>query len=801
MKKRLLALVLLAAMVAGMICTAAAANSDSNRNGTQQSAIVYIPLDDRPLSMSRVQQLADSLDLTLVMPDQDLFATKLDGQAKNANGTQCGDRGTLLEWLMEQSERYDTFLISLDQLLSGGLMNSRCMTEMEPIVLPDGRKMTEYEVIDYIGTLSQTKHVYIIDSILRIALSSGYGGYEGDAYNLTRSYGMKARPVLSGEELTVERIIQNYPNCIATQNTAAPSAEASDAEQEIVTAMGLETTQESQQQANVTQQNAVLAQYLKIRERKLRLVDYAVQKLVLDGKAEYVLGVDDSSAGNNIHTNEIAYVQQLAGQRITMLSALDGIAQMILSRFYGEQTGTQGTTMGIQYFGFEKDWVPAFNYMTVNELLDSTASYLHASITKDSGDISLLLVASGTDSAKNQTEFTRLIAQINQNEQNGIPTVLLDFTNQDRAKLHEMLIDSVHLGVLLSYSGNYDNVIQVPMALSYGISRFRSLSQNVSQQAKHAQVGTIVTSMVEEYYRSDGVSSMVSQQLSTMGANGNNFATEDQAKLGTYQQILDQNMKRETTELMENITGSNAIVGLMPYTTAAISKVEIPSYWFPWNRTFEIQFAVSCALSDSAYSYDYHDSFISGMGDGTFHPEERLSRNQAARMLISASETPVLENVECPFENIEAWATAYVTTAYQKHYMSGYEDGTFRGSSFITRAEFAAMLVQYMNAEQITLKPVTELTFSDVPKDGSAWYTDQVYLLARGGMISGYEDGTFRPESTITRTEAVAMLARMFGRKDAAPDWTKKYPVFRDVSTSHWGYAYIAEASVGHYAS
>ena len=44
------------------------------------------------------------------------------------------------------------------------------------------------------------------------------------------------------------------------------------------------------------------------------------------------LGVDDSSDGNNIHTNEIAYVERIAGNRITILSALDGIAQMILSK-------------------------------------------------------------------------------------------------------------------------------------------------------------------------------------------------------------------------------------------------------------------------------------------------------------------------------------------------------------------------------------------------------------------------------------------------------------------------------------
>ena len=129
MKKRLLSLILLAALLVGMMCPIGAANDTGEKAEASQGAIVYIPLDDRPLNLRRVQQLADSLDLQLILPDTDLYATKLDGQPKNANGTQSGDRGALMAWLMEQAEQYDTFIISLDQLLSGGLMNSRCMME------------------------------------------------------------------------------------------------------------------------------------------------------------------------------------------------------------------------------------------------------------------------------------------------------------------------------------------------------------------------------------------------------------------------------------------------------------------------------------------------------------------------------------------------------------------------------------------------------------------------------------------------------------------------------------------------
>ncbi len=804
MKKRLLSLILLATLLVGMMCPIGAANDTGEKAEASQRAIVYIPLDDRPLNLRRVQQLADSLDLQLILPDTDLYATKLDGQPKNANGTQSGDRGALMAWLMEQAEQYDTFIISLDQLLSGGLMNSRCMMEMEPVTLPNGKVMTEYDIIDYIGELANTKHVYVIDSVLRLAMSSGFGGYGLHAYSLTRSYGMKARPTLTGWKLTLENVIKNYPNCIDEQDADPSIFATDDAEMEAISVIGLEAALKAESRtAAVTQtsDDEIIANYLKIRERKLRLVDYALRHLAFNDNIEYVLGVDDSSDGNNIHTNEIAYVERIAGNRITILSALDGIAQMILSKHYGEKTDTQGTKLGVKYYGIEGDWVPTYNYMTVSELLDSTASYIDAQITEDEGDISLLMVASTSDSEHNRAVFSQLIDQINANEQNNVPTILMDFTSNDRSVLHSMLIESVHLGYLLSYSGCNDGVIQVPIALSYGVSRYRSLSQNISEEARRAQVGTMVTALLKEYYKADGVLAQTSRQLDLLGVNCNNFATDDLEKLASYSQILDDNMKADTAELLDNVCHSNSIVSLSPFTTAAISGVEIPRYNFPWNRTFEIDFEVNCTLSEEAYSYHYHAPYVQGMGDGTFHPGDSLSRNQAAKMLVSASEAKLADALDCPFDDVPGWARVYVATAYNRGYMRGYTDGTFRGQNRISRAEFVAMLAQYLKAENVSLEPTTDASFTDVPKDGDAWYTQSVYLLANAGIITGYKDGTFRPQANVNRTEAVVMLNRLFGRTDSAPSWATTSSLYSDVSTSYWGFSAITEASVGHFAS
>lgn len=82
-------------------------------------------------------------------------------------------------------------------------------------------------------------------------------------------------------------------------------------------------------------------------------------------------------------------------------------------------------------------------------------------------------------------------------------------------------------------------------------------------------------------------------------------------------------------------------------------------------------------------------------------------------------------------------------------------------------------------------------TYSDVTED-SAYY-EAVETLNKLNIITGYEDGTFRPEDGVTRAEMAALIARIqgYGETAAAPANT----VFSDVPSSHWASGYIANAS------
>ena len=116
MKKRLLGLIM-AMLLTLTACGGPEVLPDSEEPQSDGPVIAYVPLDDRPDNMERVEYLAASLGYQLAMPEPDLYRTRLDGQPKNENGTQCGDPWRLAQWVLAQEEAgCDRYILSLDLL-------------------------------------------------------------------------------------------------------------------------------------------------------------------------------------------------------------------------------------------------------------------------------------------------------------------------------------------------------------------------------------------------------------------------------------------------------------------------------------------------------------------------------------------------------------------------------------------------------------------------------------------------------------------------------------------------------------
>ena len=106
------------------------------------------------------------------------------------------------------------------------------------------------------------------------------------------------------------------------------------------------------------------------------------------------------------------------------------------------------------------------------------------------------------------------------------------------------------------------------------------------------------------------------------------------------------------------------------------------------------------------------------------------------------------------------WAEEKISYYLDKGVITGYGDGSFRPDNHITRAEFLTVINKFF-----FLTEPTEISFVDVP--ANAWYKLQIQIAVKEGYITGYSDGSIKPESFITRQEAASIIAKLLSLADS----------------------------------
>lgn len=193
-----------------------------------------------------------------------------------------------------------------------------------------------------------------------------------------------------------------------------------------------------------------------------------------------------------------------------------------------------------------------------------------------------------------------------------------------------------------------------------------------------------------------------------------------------------------------------------------------------------------------------HIPYISGKGNGQFAPNQNLTRAEAASMLCTLLADPVTGACRDTFSDVssDAWYYTSIKTLAGLGIVGGYENGTFQPQKTITRAEFVTILSAFY-----PLETGSSAGFSDVPAEH--WASGSIRSAAAKGWVNGYSDGTFQPDRTITRAQAVTALNAVLGRSAAASETTAMIQengicIFTDVRPSDWYYAAVMESSIPH---
>lgn len=192
-----------------------------------------------------------------------------------------------------------------------------------------------------------------------------------------------------------------------------------------------------------------------------------------------------------------------------------------------------------------------------------------------------------------------------------------------------------------------------------------------------------------------------------------------------------------------------------------------------------------------------HFAFLVGYTDGTFGPERNMTRAEVttmfARLLTEQIEAD--KTYSNTFSDVPKgyWAANYIGYMQQFGIITGYSDGSFRPDAPVTRAEFAAIASRF---EKLT---EGSKSFTDV--SDTYWAARYINFAATRGWVTGYSDGTFKPENTITRAEVAAVTCRLLERsadQSYIRSHLKELRTFSDVTESHWAYWYAMEAANGH---
>lgn len=545
-----------------------------------ENVIAYVPLDDRTDNLEDVVYLAEASGYQVVLPPGDSYCTKLDGQALNSSGTQYGDRETLLTWIREMESRgCDLYLLSLDQIFSGGLVNSRWVSGTAELVFADGAVMSETEAFDeFIFSLAKDpgNHIYLFDSVVRLASTVGYQGFDLPEYNALRSYGMAARPTLEGEALTLENIFAAYPYA---EDGVTPAQDKVD----------------ERFRADLTDE--MITNYLGVRMRKLRLTDYVISALKTApyDNIHLLIGIDDSSNTTNIQYNELHYIARQTGRGSTLLTGLDSLARLLVGQIAQERYGHQIKTH-LRYIGGSQS-IPSseYDFYTLEETVDLHMDLFQAQrVPEAEAELQLLVMTAPDDPDKALDYCEELVSQLEHNARNRIPTILLEASNNAYGDtLEQALFERVDFANLLAFAGKYDQANVTGAAFAMGFSRYLYLAcrQEKDESCDIAHVRQIANSVALTYPYILHTRYELNDYVKKLGGNYNNILPN---------RVTDKLIQRKLEKLflprcggvLDNLRGTRLITSLTPYEEKEITSVTIRDVYFPWNRTFELSFTI-----------------------------------------------------------------------------------------------------------------------------------------------------------------------------------------------------------------
>ncbi|MFR9296849.1 MAG: S-layer homology domain-containing protein, partial [Aedoeadaptatus pacaensis] len=262
-----------------------------------------------------------------------------------------------------------------------------------------------------------------------------------------------------------------------------------------------------------------------------------------------------------------------------------------------------------------------------------------------------------------------------------------------------------------------------------------------------------------------------------------NGFTAPKGKVFAGWQIVQAPNKVFAPETMIEVTGNIVVKAIwkdVPSKPDAPRWNDSPGFIFPRSEAKEMEIG-------------RHYRYLYGYTDKTVRPEGNITRAEAAALIARLAGLDMSDDSKPNFADTPSrWYNSAINIMVKMDLMFADKDGNFRPNEAITRAEFARALY-YVDKKNDKVAP-----FADVK---GHVYEDAINQAYGNGRISGYPDGTFRPDAKIQRAEVARILNQYANRGttlEGMAGVAKDLIQFTDITPSHWAYCEVMEAANNH---
>ncbi len=259
------------------------------------------------------------------------------------------------------------------------------------------------------------------------------------------------------------------------------------------------------------------------------------------------------------------------------------------------------------------------------------------------------------------------------------------------------------------------------------------------------------------------------------------------------------------------------VSGMEPHTYGDWNTVQYPTTWSAGIKCREctlcgdvqeapipkLSIEVEPNVNDPIITLKYlndmdHVAYIKGYEDATIRPNNTITRAEVATIfyrLMTDEARSIFETEVNGFSDVNAkdWFNVAVSTLANADIIQDVKNGKFRPNEPITRGELFMMAAQFL---QMTGGKLPVIYIPDVADD--YWAAEEIKLLVYAGLLKGYEDGTIRPDNTLTRAEAITVINRMLKRAITEEALPEVMVSFKDCTVADWFYEAVQEAVNGH---